>query len=163
MNTISEGTHLFLPPNRYVFAGAEVYDDMDREDEEDEDDKSTSSEESSLSSLAEVPAISPPSTDEEGRKEGHGEGTSQRAGAGDGASHQITEKTPDVIQGQFHKELNGNTVDTKCKSELDAAIKALANGTASEASDNSESVDTSNIPDVIPIINVPVAPKNVQD
>ncbi len=151
-----------------MFAGAEVYDDMDREDEEDEDDRSSSSEESSLSSLADVPAISPPSTDEEGEKAGCGEGVSKNpevgpgdGSSGDGPSHGKNEPTPDLLQGQSHKELNGNSVENSRKSE--SGVGTVVNGKITEECGKRESIDASNIPDVIPIINIPSLPKDVQE
>ena len=48
---VADGTFLFLPPNRYVFRGAEVYED------EDDDESSMSSRSSSSASSSEQQAV----------------------------------------------------------------------------------------------------------
>ena len=51
---IADNTFLFLPPNKYIFKGAEVYDNGDRADddsEDDDDDDSSSADEDSLDAI----------------------------------------------------------------------------------------------------------------
>ena len=62
----SEDSHLFLPPNRYVFQGAEVYDDINGDDDSDlesSDSDPESPDNSSLSSLGDMPTPPTPPTD----------------------------------------------------------------------------------------------------
>ena len=107
----AEDSHLFLPPNRYVFQGAEVYDDIDDDDSDSEpsDSDPESPDNSSLSSLGDMPTPPTPPTDDPEETSTHASTTTKTAGVASPSGQ------TDLV-----------TLGKETQAEVDAAVKALA-------------------------------------
>ena len=106
----AEDSHLFLPPNRYVFQGAEVYDDVDDEDDSDlesSDSNPESPDNSSLSSRADAPTPPVPAADNPEEASTHAPTTTAASSSSNGQTGLIP-------------------LGKETQAEVDAGVKALA-------------------------------------
>ena len=106
----AEDSHLFLPPNRYVFQGAEVYDDIgddDSDSESSDSDPESPDNNSSLSSLGDMPTPPIPPTDNPEEITTHAPTTTTREAPSNGQT-----------------DLISHVKETQA--EVDSAVKALA-------------------------------------
>ena len=101
----SEDSHLFLPPNRYVFQGAEVYDDDSDLESSDSDPESPDI--SSLSSRGDAPTPPTPAADNPEEASTHAPTTTAASSSSNGQTGLIP-------------------LGKETQAEVDAGVKALA-------------------------------------
>ena len=121
----SEDSHLFLPPNRYVFQGAEVYDHIDDDDSdlESSDSGPESLDNSSLSSSSDMPTPPTPATDNPEEASTHVPTTKPTDNPEEASTHAPTTTAASSSS-------NGQTGliphEKETQAEVDDAVEALA-------------------------------------
>ena len=120
----SEDSHLFLPPNRYVFQGAKVYDDIDDDDDSDlesSDSDPESPDNSSLSSRGDAPTPPTPATDNPEEASTHVPTTKPTDNPEEASTH-----APTTTAASSNGQTGLIPLGKETQAEVDAGVKALA-------------------------------------